>query len=257
MSEYVVDQGLEEETYTRRVNQEFTAAMVKVQSELTGAKKDTANPFFKSKYADLSSVWDAIREPLTHNGFAVLQHITTDKANGMVDITTVVRHVGGGVDESTLSIPYGQPTAQNIGSAITYGRRYGLQSIIGICPEDDDGQNATVGATPHPPPTAPPATKTAAPITTSIKEGDATEGQRKMVWAKLNKIGCENDAAIHTKLTQILKRPIASTKELNRGDIKPVVDFCEALEKTIDAFGGRKSRKEEMNYASQSDIEPF
>lgn len=120
----------------------LAAALAKFQSKLEAVKKDADNPFFKSKYADLASVWAAIREPLTANELSILQEPGTD--SGRVTLSTTLLHSSGEYIRSIMTIPVTKPDAQGYGSAITYARRYALQSIAGVAPEDDDG-NAAVG----------------------------------------------------------------------------------------------------------------
>jgi hypothetical protein len=149
-------------TTSEQIN-ELAAALAKAQGEMEGAKKDAKNPFFSSKYADLASVWDACREPLSTNGLAVVQfpkteYLTTpepyewqaksgEKRYGVrvvtvVSVLTRLVHCSGQFMEDACStmLPTGDPQA--VGSAITYLRRYALQSVAGIAPEDDDGNGA-------------------------------------------------------------------------------------------------------------------
>lgn len=120
-------------------NNEAVQALSKMQSQLTHAIKDASNPHFKSKYADLTSVWDTIRKPLTDNGFAITQEIELPEG-GMV-LKTVLRHVSG-VEYSTLCPIIGGNTAQAFGSALTYARRYSIATLVGVTADDDDGNEA-------------------------------------------------------------------------------------------------------------------
>lgn len=137
-------------SYQRRSAEfeKLAAALAKAQGAMENAKKDSENPAFKrgdkiSKYADLASVWDAIRKPLADNGLAVMQWPrTVDKG---VEIETELLHESGQFMRDTLWLPCPTMTVHSIGSTITYGRRYALMSIAGIAPEDDDG-NAAVEA---------------------------------------------------------------------------------------------------------------
>lgn len=124
---------------------ELAKALAKAQSQITGATKDSENPFFKSKYADLGAVWDAIRKPLTSNGIAVLQ-TTAAGPDGSVRIITSMVHESGEWMRGELEIKPTKPDPQSLGSAITYGRRYALQAIAGVAPEDDDGNAASAEA---------------------------------------------------------------------------------------------------------------
>lgn len=115
-------------------------AMVSVQKTELFALKGSENPFFKSKYADLSSCWAAARQPLTDNGLCVIQ--TTEKDDMGVVLNTMLLHESGEWIRGSLRIRPDKNTPQAIGSAITYARRYALSSIIGLCPEDDDAEQA-------------------------------------------------------------------------------------------------------------------
>jgi hypothetical protein len=121
-------------------------ALVKAQAEIKGALKDSTNPHFRSKYADLSSVVEAVKAPLLKQGIAFLQGVH-DAENG-VAVETVLLHTSGEWISSTLRIPASKQDAQGYGSAITYGRRYGLQAMCGVPAEDDDGNAATASAPP-------------------------------------------------------------------------------------------------------------
>jgi hypothetical protein len=123
---------------------ELSAALAKAQAVMEGAAKDSANPFFKSKYADLSAVWDACRKPLTDNGLSVVQ--TADfmpDHPDMVCIETVLCHSSGEWIRGRLAVKPVKADPQSVGSCITYLRRYSLQSMVGIAPEDDDGNAAS------------------------------------------------------------------------------------------------------------------
>lgn len=118
----------------------LAAALSKAQAVMEGAVRDAANPFFKSKYADLASVWDACRKALTDNGLCIIQ---TPSADGpKVSVETMLAHSSGQWAQGTLTAETKDASPQTIGSCITYLRRYGLQSIAGVAPEDDDGEAA-------------------------------------------------------------------------------------------------------------------
>lgn len=120
---------------------EIAAALAKAQAVLEGAKKDTANPFFKSKYADLASVWGACRSALPPNGLSVVQTTSPSEKDEVV-VTTRLMHSSGQWIEGVLAMPVSKHDAQGFGSALTYARRYGLAAIVGVAPEDDDGNLA-------------------------------------------------------------------------------------------------------------------
>jgi hypothetical protein len=126
---------------------ELALALHKAQAKIKSAIKDATNPHFRSKYADLSSVVEAVKAPLHSEGIVFLQGVSGVE-NG-VAVETMLLHVSGEWMSSTLEIPASKHDAQGYGSAITYGRRYGLQSMCGVPAEDDDGNAATASAPKH------------------------------------------------------------------------------------------------------------
>lgn len=116
-------------------------ALLEVQKNMESAKKDAKNPFFKSKYADLPSVIDAAMPLLSANGVVVLQ--PNVHHDGKSFVRTMLLHVSGQfISGETEVICSKQNDPQAQGSAITYARRYGLQSLICQKAEDDDGEGA-------------------------------------------------------------------------------------------------------------------
>lgn len=119
---------------------ELALALCLAQSQMGGAVKDSANPFFKSSYADLTSVIKAIKQPFADNGLSYTQFpISVD---GRVGVSTRLMHVSGQWIESEFALPIVKQDPQASGSAITYARRYALQSIAGIPTADDDAESA-------------------------------------------------------------------------------------------------------------------
>jgi hypothetical protein len=119
----------------------LAAAMVKVQAALKPAVKLSENPYFKSKYADLNSVWTACREALTEHGLTVIQ--TTELMGEKLVLTTTLLHVSGqSVSGHYLINPVKATDPQSLGSAVTYARRYALAAIVGVVTEDDDAERA-------------------------------------------------------------------------------------------------------------------
>ena len=113
-----------------------------VQGKLTYATKDSANPFFKSRYADLESVWDSCRSLLAENGLAVMQ-FPGEYFDGTMSLTTVLSHSSGEWISKEMSLPVTKPDAQGAGSALTYMRRYALAAVVGVVQADDDGNAAS------------------------------------------------------------------------------------------------------------------
>lgn len=119
---------------------EIAAALAQAQSEMEGAKKDTVNPFFKSKYPDLASVREAVNGPLTKHGIAVIQSPSAEGAT--VSVVTLLAHSSGQWMRGVASCTAKDDSAQAIGSATTYLRRYALQAFAGVAPADDDAETA-------------------------------------------------------------------------------------------------------------------
>lgn len=121
---------------------ELAKALVAVQHTIPHAKKDSTNPHFKSKYADLASIWDAVRDALHMNGLAVIQTIEVHEKTLEPVLVTQLLHVSGEFVTSHCPIIMEKKTPQAMGSAITYARRYALAAIIGVVADDDDGEAA-------------------------------------------------------------------------------------------------------------------
>ena len=124
----------------------LAGALCKAQGMMSGAKKDKKNPFFKSNYADLASVFDAIREPFAANGLSISQPLDII-GEGKQIICTRLMHISGEFIESKMLLP-NESNPQKLGSLLTYYRRYMLMAIAGIPAEDDDGNQASGRPTP-------------------------------------------------------------------------------------------------------------
>ena len=116
------------------------AALAAAQMEMGPALKDSANPAFRSKYADLASVMQACMGALNKHGICVMQPTGEDETGRYVK--TILAHTTGETVECRVPLIVGKNDMQGYGSAVTYARRYGLMSMAGIAPEDDDGNAA-------------------------------------------------------------------------------------------------------------------
>jgi hypothetical protein len=138
----------------------LTDALVKAQAEMRNPPKDSVNPHFKSRYADLATVRDAILPVLNRHGLAVLQ--LPCEIGDAAALTTVLSHTSGEWVETTMRLRPVKGDPQSVGSALTYARRYTLQSLAGVAAEDDDDGGAA-GRTPARVPAARPAAKPPGP----------------------------------------------------------------------------------------------
>lgn len=120
---------------------EIAAALSKAQAAIKGAKRESDNPYFKSRYADLASVWESVRKPLTDAGLSVVQSVSTQES-GRVCVTTMLVHTSGQWFRDTASGTPKDDGPQALGSLVTYLRRYSLAAVAGVAPEDDDGEAA-------------------------------------------------------------------------------------------------------------------
>jgi ERF superfamily len=111
-------------------------ALAKAQGQIQCALKDKKNPYFKSSYADLTSVWEACKPALSENGLAVIQTVEGTKLD--MFLVTWLGHSSGEWMKSKLPLIMIKQDPQSLGSALTYARRYSLSAMVGVCADDDD-----------------------------------------------------------------------------------------------------------------------
>jgi hypothetical protein len=142
---------------------EIAGALSRAQGMIDDASKASANPFFKSKYADLAAVRAVIREPLAVCDLAIIQ--APRVVDGGAEVETLIMHKSGEFLSETLFMPAGKADPHGYASAITYARRIGIMSLLCLASYDDDGNTAVESV------------KAAAPKKTAtaelIKEGEA------------------------------------------------------------------------------------
>jgi hypothetical protein len=119
-------------------------ALVKAQSAMAGATKSAANPFFKSKYANLEEVIRVVKTAFGEQGLSFVQFPISGE--GTAGVETIIMHESGEFISNEFLLKCSKSDPQGMGSAITYARRYGLQSACGIPSEDDDGNAASAPA---------------------------------------------------------------------------------------------------------------
>ena len=123
------------------IHEAFCAAQLKIG----GARKTATNPHFKSKYADLKECFNACSDILNECGIHISQ--PTMQEGDLFVIRTILTHTSG-ESMQDFGVPIvgwqgAKNPAQAFGSGQTYARRYGLCGMVGIAPEDDDGQSLT------------------------------------------------------------------------------------------------------------------
>ena len=231
---------------------ELAGAMAKAQADVQKAHTDNDNPFFKSKYADLASVWDACREALSANGLAVIQTLD-ESQDGRPVIVTIMTHSSGQWINSHLTIKPVKPDPQALGSAITYARRYALAAIAGVAPTDDDGNEASD-----------PGSKSKAKVEVSVRESrdggsssahddnrpshgspdspvsvknpddEPSEKQRRMIGAVASGLELTDDQR-HEILDELFG--ISSSKDLTKGRASTLIDHLKTMEAAAKSQG--------------------
>lgn len=123
---------------------DLCAALVEAQKEMKNAPLNKVNPHFKSKYADLASIRDAVIPVLSKHGIALVQEIQV-RDYGPVVVTKLLKGTDAIVSECPVMVAE-KCKPQEFGSALTYARRYGMAAICGIAADEDDDANAAQGA---------------------------------------------------------------------------------------------------------------
>jgi hypothetical protein len=199
---------------------ELFAALAAFQGAVTPPKKTAVNPHFKSRFADLADVLEAVRAPLAAQGLSLTQ-MAVGACDGYVRVVTLVAHKSGQWLKGVLDMPLAQKTPQGVGSAISYARRYCAMAALGIAAEDDDGERAEGRG--------PGGAKQAGPRTNNTNARDVTMDAGKLV----QQLVADLDAAAADRET------LARFYEYARGELAQ----CGATEqqKTVvqEAFGKR------------------
>jgi len=229
-------------------NTDLIKALVKAQAELTGAKKDSTNPHFKSHYPSLASVIDAVKGPLNKNGIAFVQS-PFNAGEGRIGLETHLIHTSGQELVSHTITPLSKQTPQGVGDALTYLRRYSLMAMTGIAPMDDDGESnerrdvdsqdraeaRAEGARDFPKEGKKP---TGGGQKKDFGDYDPTGDQRPVTEKQLGRLFAKSRAINATKeeMSEFLQLTCAvdSSKDLNREQIDKVFKLMETFEKAGD-----------------------
>jgi hypothetical protein len=190
---------------TSNTIKELATALCQFQASQIKVAKTATNPAFKSKYANITSVLDAVLGDLTEVGLSVVQF-----PDGEHSLTTRLQHISGEYMQATYPLKPSQATPQGVGSAMTYARRYALVSILGLGTEDDDGNAASVPGPPAPAAAAQPVSKPLAPesrrlIEQLLAHPTIQEDERTRTLAALNNLDHETGKTTISVLTKRIK----------------------------------------------------
>lgn len=181
----------------------FAKAFVAAQMATEAVKKAASNPAFKSKYADLSEVVEAVVPALNKAGIGVMQFPEFD--GEWVGVTTTLMHESGASVTGTLRLRPSKSDPQGVGSAVTYARRYSLLAMTGAAPEDDDGNSASgprQQPAPQEAPKPPTLSERADRFVTTLR-GLPTPAERERAYKLASKLLADLDASDPERLVEI------------------------------------------------------
>jgi len=190
---------------------ELAAALAKAQGAFEHAKKDLKNDFFKSKYADLASVIDAAKKPLSDNGLSVCQICETTES-GDIRLETMLMHLSGEFISGSYPIRPIKGDPQAYGSAITYARRYAFSAITGIAADDDDGNQASQTA-PYKAPRQSDEPKKSAIDYAALLSGSKSYNDLSSSWLLIPKNRQDEFRELKDKLKDIFPKPLDNFDE--------------------------------------------
>lgn len=121
---------------------EISKALNALQGDITGAKADSVNPFFKSHYADLQSLWTALKGPLLKHGLSIVQLTSHEDGMGWFVVTRILHSSGEWLEGYFPIVAAKERDPQAFGSAVSYARRYSLAAAVGMYDRDDDAEAA-------------------------------------------------------------------------------------------------------------------
>ena len=180
------------------------AALVKAQKAFGPALKTSTNPHFRSRYADLSAVVEAVIDALNDNGIALTQRIHPSETGVCVE-TVFIHESGEVITSGPLHVPAAKQDPQGYGSALTYARRYSLMAACGVAPEDDDGNAATRRTAPAAP---------VIDITDHLSAIEATSNSDELTAAyKIAYDACAGNQALQAQVIAAKKKRIDRAKK--------------------------------------------
>jgi len=195
---------------------EIATALAKFQGSMSAVKKDAVNPFYKSKYATLDTIWEAIRKPLSENGLSVVQTLGIVEGNSVLE--TTLYHTSGELISGVQLVNPVKLDPQGLGSAITYARRYSLSAILGIVADDDDDANIAT----KPESKQEPKAKSPETPSKSASEDSITEPQTKKIYALAKAKGFSPEEAKDFMQKTFNK---TFTKALTKSEASQMIEF--------------------------------
>jgi len=213
---------------------ELAKALSNFQGKMTAVKKDATNPFYKSRYATLDTIWESIRKPLSENGLSVAQTMGLTPDNKSVLETTLYHTSGEWISGTQLVNPV-KDDPQSLGSAISYARRYSLSALLGVVSDEDDDANIATKSESKPvvkteaKPEPRPKPETTAPSPTKA-EPSISAAQTKKIYASVKEKGITADQA-----KAYIKKTFnkSSSKELTTSEASRLISDIES-----DKIGG-------------------
>ena len=223
-------------------------ALAKAQGSMSAAAMDGNNPHFRSRYATLTSVWDACRKPLTDNGLSVVQAFRVDD-NGLLLLVTKLCHTSGEWMVSEYPVTPTKNDPQGLGSAVTYARRYTLSSLVGVVADDDDDGNAASGQQAP----ARQANGNGKPAPVQVATGNGAPGQAPQNGSAADAPSDKQQKALHAKgmdyygsadvwklkraelVKAVTKGRSESASDLTKAEMKVLLDGLDAKIKARDA----------------------
>ncbi len=196
----------EKEIKSKKNSPTMWEAFAKAQSEIKVAEFNKVNPQFKSKYADLSSIWTACKEALNKNGFSIVQRYDILESGEQLLLTELYYKDGNSIT-STFKLNVMKGTPQEMGSLTTYARRYSLSALVGIIADEDDDANAAQEAI----------------DTTGTRFISAA--QYTLLVSKLRKLNDDSDEIIKRKLG------ITDLKEIQKQKFQEILNWVAIKEK--------------------------
>ena len=209
----------------------LSTALAKCQGSMVAVKKESTNPFFKSKYASLDSIWDALRKPLSTNELSVTQ--TLGIVDGVTVLETTLMHSSGEFVRGEMPLNPVKDDPQGLGSAISYARRYSLSAILGVVSDEDDDGNAASPKQSKPQQAA----QQSKPIPTAAQPeqpatGGITAPQNRKIQATCKELNIDKDS-YHAYLTAAFDK--GHTNELTKAEASEVIEAISEGQDRIDA----------------------